>query len=441
MRRTFGSVAFGSVALAAAVAWISASVACAASGNEAENAGPPDGGGTPDTISDGEAPKADAAEQDLPEPKCSAAGWCVTALPDADLVMKDIWPFPSRAFAIAESPTLGVKVLEWTEVDATWRYIDDSTQNESGLGRFAGTVWAPSEDEVYYAVSPGYVYHGTRATGASTWSWTSSRLGEVTTDDPNDGNPASYMVGYRRVAALGVWGTSRDDVYAWFKDTIYHRTSADGGAPQWVAEHVATGVDDPAERFFFFGAAGTSSDDVWFAGARHNTNTKKDVGCPLLVRKTAGAYQTVADARPQKGIVKRSCAARPGALLLSAAPGWLMNIQALDTNRVIALRGQRDVARISVDGASYSVALAPVSQVTSPSGLYSLATLAGDVWLGGPRLVLRGPADVWDGGAYEVSTISLNGGPLETTVFQIRGTSNTNLWAIGDRYALHKTTP
>jgi hypothetical protein len=427
---------FGSVALAAAVAWISASIACAASGNDKENAGPPDGAGTPPTISDGEALESDAAEQDPTKPRCSAAGWCVTALPDADLRMKYISPFAARAFAIAESPTLGVKVLEWTESDASWKYIDDSTQNESGLGRFAGTVWAPSENEVYYAVSPGYVYRGTRPSGASTWSWTRSRLGEHTSDNPDDGN-----IRERRMPALGVWGTSPGDLYAWFKDTIYHRTSGDGGGPEWVPEYVAAGVDDPGEEFLFFGAAGTGSDDVWFGGTR--INQSKNVGCALLVRKTAGIYQKIADARPQKVGLKRSCAARPGALFIdgSRPEGWLTNIQALETNRFIALQGTRDVVRISADGDNYSVARAPVSASVSPAGFNSLASLAGDVWLGGQKIVVRGPANVWDGGAYEVSTISLNGAPLESTIWQVRGTSNTNLWAIGDRYALHKTTP
>jgi hypothetical protein len=431
MRRSFGSVALGTVALASAVA-------CAASGNKAqeENAGPPEGGVTPRAISDGEAPKVDASEQDLPEPKCSAAGWCVTALPDADLVMKDIWPFADHAFAIAESPTLGVKVLEWAESDAAWRYIDDGTQNESGLGRFAGTVWAPSENEVYYAVSPGYVYHGTRAPGASTWSWTNRRLGAPTSDDPNDGNPEYARINSIRVSALGVWGTSRNDVYAWFKDTVYRWTSGDSGAPEWVPEYVAADVDDPEEQFFFFGAAGTGADDVWFAGARHNF--PKDLGCAVLVRKIAGGYQRVADARAQKlGLFKRTCEARPGALRISETVGWLTSIQALAPNRLIALHGSRAVTTISANGDSYSASLDPVSQ----GGLHSLAFLAGDVWLGGRRLVLRRPADLVDGGAYAISTISLNGAPLETDILQIRGTSNTNLWAIGYRYALHKTTP
>ena len=46
-----------------------------------------------------------------------------------------------------------------------------------------------------------------------------------------------------------------------------------------------------------------------------------------------------------------------------------------------------------------------------------------------------------DAGLYEVSTIALNGAALDVPFHQVRGTSNTNIWAVGQRYALHKTTP
>src|SRR4051812_10992515 len=84
-------------------------------------------------IPDGGALELDASGEASPgETLCSAAGWCPTALPDTELLMKDIWPLPGRAFAVAESATLGVKVLEWTDAEAKWTYIDDGAQNEPG---------------------------------------------------------------------------------------------------------------------------------------------------------------------------------------------------------------------------------------------------------------------------------------------------------------------
>ncbi len=59
-------------------------------------------------------------------------------VPDVDLELKDIWPVSdgTAAFAIAESPTRGVKLLEWHKspsptddddaaVPNAWQYIDD----------------------------------------------------------------------------------------------------------------------------------------------------------------------------------------------------------------------------------------------------------------------------------------------------------------------------
>ena len=109
-------------------------------------------------------------------------------------------------------------------------------------------------------------------------------------------------------------------------------------------------------------------------------------------------------------------------------------------NELVALKGARDVVRISADEDSYSVALAPVPTTAASAGLNSLSVEGGNLWLGGMGVVLRGTG-VFDGGAYEVSTVSLTGAPLGRPIYQVRGTSNTNLWAIGVRYALHKTTP
>ena len=58
--------------------------------NERDAAAPTDDGGTD---------PGDAAID--AGPVCSPAGWCATQLPDSDLTLRDIWPFPGRALAIA----------------------------------------------------------------------------------------------------------------------------------------------------------------------------------------------------------------------------------------------------------------------------------------------------------------------------------------------------
>ena len=59
--------------------------------------------------------------------------------------------------------------------------------------------------------------------------------------------------------------------------------------------------------------------------------------------------------------------------------------------------------------------------------------------MSGWGLMVRGD-DIWDAGTYKLSTLSLNG-PINRPMYRVRGTSNENLWAVGVRYALHKTTP
>ncbi|AKV00103.1 hypothetical protein AKJ09_06766 [Labilithrix luteola] len=424
-------VACGSVALA-----VTALMACAASEDPAQ----PEPIPTPPVVDgavpapDSDAGKPDASDASVEGSACSNAGWCTTVLPDVDLLMKDIWAFPSRAIAVAESPTLGVKALEWTDAEARWRYIDDGTQNDSGLGRFVGKLWMPNENEVYYGVSPGYIYHGTR-TAEQTWSWTRDRLANSSGVDLYDGNPEYWRrEGASPTPSLGVWGTSGDDVYAWFKDTIYHRTRVDGAPPEWIVEYEALDSDAPGrEQLFFFGAAGTSADDVWFSGAR----SRNEAGCALLVRKHAGVYQRVAD-----GTVEdyAPCAARRGTELIGGAEGWLTDIQTLGPGDFVALKGARDVVRIKVEGEAYSVTATPVPTTVSTKELNSLTALAGNLWLGGAGLVVRGTSASGDG-AFELSPIWPNGTPITTAIWQVRGASNTNLWAIGLRNALHKTTP
>ncbi|MDF2693083.1 MAG: hypothetical protein K0S65_1466, partial [Labilithrix sp.] len=253
-------------------------MACASS-DEAAPPAPPPPGPAP-ILDDAEAPVEAAADTgfDGGESKCSAAGWCTTVLPDVDLEMKDIWPVSdgTTAFAIAESPTRGVKVLAWDRTGDAWKYIDDNTQNAPGRGQYAGGVWAPNANEVYYAVAPATVYHGTRPSDPlAPWLWTHSTLADHSPDAmdapgalPHDhGNPRNPVL-EGNSPALGVWGTSSTDVYAWYANTIYHWSRDDAGTSAWVAEYTADDVEsdpeDPnvVEHIYIVSATGTGPDDV-----------------------------------------------------------------------------------------------------------------------------------------------------------------------------------
>jgi len=438
-----------SFVIACATLPIATGVACAAS----EDGDPSIAPHSPSVVEAADAATREAAvDADAAPPTCSPAGWCITSLPDADLVMKDIWPVPGHAFALAESPTLGVRVLEWEDTSATWKYIDDNTQNEPGYGQYLGRIWSPGENEIYFGIAPGTIYHGVRAQPPATgWSWTRDRLPDNGTN-VEDGYPiyrnltsigeTQLFELSSRYPALGVWGTSSDDVYAWYADTIYHWVSDDGGAPSWVAEYVAADRDDPSERLYVLGAAGTNRDDVWFSIARESYSIFTELSsCAILMRKTPAGYDRIAD-----GVISaNTCRDKAGFLRLGDG-GWLTDLQAVAGNRFVGLRGARDVVEISVEGDTYSVTVAPVPAKAADVPFSSLwAAPEEQVWLAGRSVVVRG-ADVGDGGAYQISTTSLNGGVLnkpayERPLYHVRGTSNTDLWVIGDRYALHKTTP
>ncbi len=429
-------VSCGSIALGA----VSSVVACAASEAEPPTTASPDSGGSPLAPDDGgqsESETGPGTKADGPE--CSAAGWCQTSLPNEDLTLKDVWPIGDRAFAIAHSPTLGAKVLEWKGTDSTWKYIDDGTQNEA-FPKYVGRIWAPNENEVYYGVDPGYIYHGTRPVPpAKDWSWTRQRLKDnshVGFVDPEDGNPY-YIWMSSNYPTLGVWGTSADDVYAWFTNSLYRRKKVEGATLEWVLEYTADDASPSTEHMYFLAAAGTGPDDVWFSGTR--TRTPSIESCAVLVRKKGGSYQRIAD-----GVITgpwSDCASKDGYLLIGGAQGWLTDIHMMSPTQIVGLKGARDVVKVSVTGDEYSVSLAPVPTKLAREALNSLWAVPGDLWLSGMGVVVRGSDDIWDGGAFQISTISLTGAPLGRPLYQVRGTSNTNLWAIGVRNALHKTTP
>jgi hypothetical protein len=424
----------GSFLLAGVTLALAAGAACATS----EDGGAPEPDVTPAPGLDAAAPADAGREAMIPKgpATCSGAGWCVTPLPDTDLTMIDIWPFEGRAFAVATSGTLGVKVMEWVDAERRWTYIDDNTQNEEGFGKYVGRIWAPNESEVYYAVSPGYIYHGRRA---ATWTWERKRL---TTDASSPGMPPGFdpaAPASPESAALGVWGTSADDVYAWRANTIFHLKSVDGGAPDWVPDYVGPN-ETMAERVFVLGAGGSSKDDVWFAGGRGNGNF---ASCPLIVRKTPEGYSHVVDGVFSYNWGQYACDARPGTLHLDPRAGATTDVHPAGASRIAALRYPDTVTRIADADGGYSASsttLPGASVGASKAGFYSLWLGGDDAWLAGPGIILRGPFE-GDAGAYGVSTVALSGAPLDKPLYRVRGTDNDNLWAIGARYAFHKTTP
>jgi len=436
--------------LAAPLLVLGAIGACASSEDAPSPPQNPDDAGNgvlPDGNSEGTVDAAANDASDAESRLCSRDGWCPTPLPDGDLVFKDIWPLPGRAFAIASSPTLGARVLEWVDAAGQWTYIDDATQNEGGLGNYVGRIWAPSENEVYYGVSPGIIYHGIRPVAPQAeWSWTRSRL------DDHSVNPGSSNAGYvthgggfstAQEYALGVWGTGPDDVYAWYLNAIFHWKSDDGGPPSWVMEYAARDVPETNQNLYFFGAAGTSPDDVWFGGARPGD---RYTSCALVVHKAAGEYRRAADAILTPGPNpwdSQRCVALPDVQAIGGEDGWIANIQSPAPGVAIMLNGVRGVTRLRKVGEGYASDVSNIpNSLIGPEdmGLSLWSASENEQWISGKGIVLRAE-NAWDTGAYEISTLALRGAPIRADLFRIRGTSSTNLWAIGAGYALHKTSP
>ena len=434
-----------SIVLATASASLAIIAACA--GSEDEPPVPIDP--PPATIPDAGAPDADIPDVDVPDtrlPDCSSAGWCITPFPDENLDFRDIWPLEDVAFAIAESRTEGVKFLEWKKSTNAWEYIDDLSQNGAGSGTFAGGVYAPSANEVYFAVGASYVYHGKRPVAPETkWTWTQTKLpdgiaGHPTTHD--HGRPR-YNITNEPVAAFGIWGAGANDVYAHYSNTIFRR-DPEGGT--WSAVYTVDDLESEGEHAFFRAASGTGPDDIWFVGARDRLY----YSCPLVVRKTANGWERVAD-----GVVHDDtfapCSERAGTLHIgNGFGGWITDIQPVSANEYVALHDEIEFGflkqveltrfRVSESGHSFEQSVVPVKLATSsgpPPIMSSLWRGAGETWFTSWGLVLRGTDD----GTYSVSTLSRDGAPVRTQFHKIRGTSNQDLWAIGARHAYHKTTP
>jgi len=367
------------------------------------------------------------------EPRlCSMDGWCSVPVPDSQLSMVDVWPLAQRTFLLASSPFVGTKVLEWNASSQAWAYVDDETQNEvgdDGRLRQPTTIWAPNDDEVYFAVSSaidGYVYHGRRPAPPETkWSWTRSQF---------DG--CAY-------ASLWVYGTSSDDVFAGACNRIYQKSGGpnvpaedagepEGDAPEgWTLDHVET--NDTAQ-VSFLGASGTGPEDVWFAGGRV---TSRNVECALLVHRTPGGYETIADSDVSD---PTRCTAIPGAVSFG---GRLHFVAQTGSERIVAFARAVTPVRIvrAVDG-GHVAAFGKTITVPSWSSVWTASE--DELWMSPnlPTGQVRVGTELWgEAGAYAYSSISLDGQPVLSAIAKIRGTSTTNLWAVGGNHVFHKTTP
>jgi hypothetical protein len=126
-----------------------------------------------------------------------------------------------------------------------------------------------------------------------------------------------------------------------------------------------------------------------------------------------------------------------------------MDVQEVGPERILGLKGGRNVMRLTNVEGAWNAELYDIPQPVTvfKSGLSSLwspplgADVSADqVWLSGFGLILHGQ-DVWNGDPFQISTISLNGAPTRRPIHRIRGASSHDLWAVGVRYAFHKTTP
>ena len=475
------------VLLATSAAALAALAACAASDGEAVSLEPALDGGTevPQEVSPEDAgaatPRRDAAAPVWSA--CNDSGWCETELPDPDLTLFDVWPFEQRAFAVAQSETLGTKLLEWTEATEKWAYVDDNSQNAYGAGDYTGKMFAPSENEVYFITAPGLVFHGTRANPQSAFTWESARLpydGPVypdrdpgtawKSDNPNIAPP-------RTVRALGVFGTSADDVYAWFGNRIFRRTSGDGVPSTWVSELVAEDPDaSSSESFYIFNAAKGEGDEVWFVGGRGTYASDGYQGCPTLYRRDAAGYAAIIN-----GLFSDyRCPARPGSVEPTmwfdipglgqfAFPvsytGWGTGVIPIGAGQALLLVDNAtsfyyvDVAK----GLARTNAISSLAPPAAPfTPLLHGGIRVGDrIWFSGHGLVFSSDTkkEAWEaglgidtfnayqqagkgfGGVLELSSVEMKGRYLNEPLYQLRATSANHLWVVGNHYALHKKTP
>ncbi len=432
MRRPFFLFTCVSIALGSGMA-------CATSDDGRSDPGSPSDGDGDSRLDAG--PMRDAAaplDAYREAPTCSPAGWCLTELPDDELRLGDIWPFPNRAFAIADSDTVGSKVLEWNGATKSWSYIDSNEQN-TGYA-VTSSIWAPNENEVYYAKVVvdfssfsilGTAHHGKRPVPPATeWTW--------------EALPAQTC---NTISLPTIRGTSPDDVYFVFCNSVFRLNQAAGGGgagggSAWTLEYAFDG--DPT-YVSLTDVVGTGPDDLWIVGGRSWAGFG---GCGVVVRKDASGYKVVADGDVDDS--GEDCTAKEGFAMIRGAFQYGNQVASKkqfvgvsyfsDSVTDVVKTTAHDDGSITQSTSHPTVAANILMQSAwgaSPDDLWFVTGRLG----GGASTVMHGTNVFSDGGLYQYSTVSMNGEPNPKRLVRIRGTSNTDIWAIGDQRALHKTTP
>lgn len=426
------------------VAAFAGAAACAASGDDAKPKTNDEGDGGSTVLDGGSVDEAstDAHFEAGPAPRCSDAGWCVTDLPDTTLMFVDVVAVGSHAFALVSDESGSNRAVEFDNAtpDGPWRYIDDGDLN---AGRtFPMNLWAPNENEVYVAMADVTPFGGEGTYGtilfrgarpiapAKDWTWTSLKFDCDQLD-----------------ATGRVWGSSPSDVYLASCGVVRRSTApfgADGTTPDAASFAVEWSDDDTSQPSIITDITGSGPGDVWISGYRGPF-----ASCALVVHKTASGYERVIDGIADPDTY--ACSDKPGYQRIDTS---FNDVQSLGENRFVGVRRVTDTSAVTD-----AVRIAPHAsggwEVAYASPYPEYVTTLSSVWVenesdlwfvvkrmnGSNGAIMRG-TNVWsDAGTYEYSTLVLNGAPNGQQLNRIRGTSPSNLWAVGVNRAFHKSTP
>lgn len=413
-------------------------VACATSNEETQEPTNPSNPATDEAgtqLPDG--PDADAGRDEdvvLPDgavPTCSPEGWCATRMPDPETSFSAASVLDDAVFALTNNTSLGVKVMAWTE-EKGWSYIDDGSQQSTVL--FPRTLYAPSKDDVFVfmvdyslllggSTLGGVVFHGKPPVGsAKTWTWTQQSF-----------PCADFDEGW-------IGGSGPDGVYMAVCSTIYRfaSTGEDGAADTW--DPIYTDVDDPT-HFQIRSISGTA-DDMWFFGNRNSLFTSA-ANCNFVIRKTADGFEKVFDAT----LGAADCTEKPGIQALDLSDGFYYSgVFSRQTGSAL-MYGHDEILRVAKNASgSYDTStLKPnLLSATAVNWIWGLSN--DDIFLigagsPGSSLLIRGDQISGANPKYDISSIAINGAPNLKNLNFVLGTSNTNMWVLGNETAYHKTTP
>lgn len=387
---------------------VAALVACAGGeeGGEPpdETRDPPPDASMPSDVEDADDASADDAGDAGDAMLCSMHGWCAPEVPDPAPTFVDLWPLATTAFAVS---TDGVLQLE----DERWVYVNDRVP-------FARAVWAATPDDVWVAGQYGRIVHGVRAGGA--WQWTEERLGDERTP-------------------IAIWGAGAGstDVYVLDEHHIFRRVVRPGGSIAWEEELVDPLPDDvgPVNAWShqrnLVAIGGTGAGDVWISGRR-------GAACRYLAHKSEGQYSVVADCAVE-------CTEGIGCMGTPRPPEYFDRIHPVaafytpSSGRAVTFSGI-DLVRFAREPAG-TYAVERFALAGWPAYAQSIWGASDtELYVGARAQVVHAGDATPDGGALAISSIALNGAPLRAD-FRVRGTSATNIWAFGGRYAVHKTKP